>query len=629
MPRPSPPLRVAAPPETPLVIFDGDCGFCRLWIVRWKSVTGDRVDYAPSQEVEDRFPEIPKEAFERSVQLVLPSGAVFEGAEAAFRALAFAPGRGALLRMYLRIPGFAAIVDLSYRFIAKHRGAGFAVTRLLWGNRMEEPSYLLASTFFIRLVGVCFFAAFVSLWVQVEGLIGSDGILPVTAFLDWVRGQTGLERYWRLPTLCWLNSSDAFLQVLCTGGAVASLLLIAGFAPSLCLALLWAFYLSLSIASQVFLEFQWDTLLLEAGFLAIFLAPLKLRAPLRVPPPPPVVRLLLLWLLFRLTFTSAAVKLASGDPTWRSLTALQYHYETQPLPPWTAWFMHQLPPSFQTASAAFLFFAELVVPFLIFGPRRLRLFAFSILVVLQILIVATGNYAFFNFLAIALCVLLLDDTVFPGRWRSVVSGLSPARAAHIKRNRTWPVWVIAPLTTVVLLVTSVQMASRLSRSAPWPDPVARLVRWTTPFRSTNSYGLFAVMTTSRPEIIVEGSNDGSAWLPFEFRWKPGDLLRRPRFVAPHQPRLDWQMWFAALGSYEENPWFVSFLARLLQGSTDVLRLLEKNPFPDRPPRYVRAVVYDYRFTDSATRRQAGAWWRREQKGLYCPVLSREMLGLQP
>ncbi len=578
------------------------------------------MDYAPSQEVAERFPEIPKEAFDRAGQLVLPSGEVFEGAEAALRTRAYAPGRSGLLWMYRHVPGFAAIAELSYRFIAKHRSAGYAVTRLLWGSRMEKPTYLLASVLFLRLTGICYFAAFVSLWVQVNGLIGSDGILPVAGFLDWVRGQTGTGRYWLLPTLCWLSSTDSFLHFLCGGGVLFSLLLIAGFAPALCLLLLWAFYLSLSIASQVFLEFQWDTLLLETGFLAIFLAPLRRRTRLRgATPARPAVRFLLLWLLFRLTFTSAAVKLASGDPTWRSLTALQYHYETQPLPPWTAWFMHQLPTWFHFASAAFLFFAELLVPFLIFAPRRLRLSAFGILVALQALIATTGNYAFFNFLAIALCALLLDDSVFPRPWASH-RPLRPSR---------WPVWVIAPLAALILLVTSVQMVSRLRHSTRWPEPITQLVRWVVPFRSANSYGLFAVMTTSRLEIIVEGSNDGSAWIAYEFRWKPGDLLRRPRFVAPHQPRLDWQMWFAALGSYEENPWFINFLARLLQGSPEVLALLKKNPFPDQPPRYLRAVLYEYRFTNSETHRRTGAWWRRERKGLYCPVLSREMLGLQP
>ncbi len=615
----SPARRVAAAPEKPLVVFDGDCAFCRLWIARWESITAGRVKYAPSDEVAGSFPEIPKGAFDRAMQLVLPSGEVFEGAEAVFRALTFAPRRGRLLWMYRALPGFAPIARLLYRFIARHRSAGFTVTRFLWGTKMEKPTFFLASALFLRLLGLCYFVAFLSLWPQVDGLVGSRGILPVARLLDVVRAHTGSERYWLLPTLCWLDSGDGFLNFLCGGGALLSLVLIAGFAPAPCLALLWLFYLSLSVAGQEFLAFQWDILLLEAGFLAIFLAPLNLR--LRRGFEPPAAPLLLLrWLLFRLMFSSGFAKLASGDPTWRNLSALRYHYETQPLPPWTAWFMHQLPSWFQTASVLVMFFVELAVPFLIFAPRRLRLFAFGAMVAFQVLIAAAGNYAFFNLLAVALSVLLLDDATFARRWRERAHELAVAG-----RHSLWRAFVTVPVAGVILLVSAVQMSGTLRRSVSWPSGILRLARAVLPFRSVNSYGLFSVMTTSRPEILVEGSDDGSTWLAYEFRWKPGDLKRRPRFVAPHQPRLDWQMWFAALGSYEENPWLINFLARLLQGSPEVTRLLKNNPFPNGPPGFIRAVLYDYHFTDPATHRKTGAWWRPELKGLYCPVLSREML----
>ena len=610
-------LRVAVAPERPLAIFDGDCGFCRLWIGRWKSLTGQKVDYAPSQEVGARFPEISAETFRRAMVLVRPDGSVLVGAAAVFGALAEAGRGGLLLRAYRRVPGFAAVANAAYRAIAAHRDAAMFVTRLLWGRSVERPTYRLAAAAFLRLLGLCYVAAFVSLWVQVDGLVGSNGIIPIARFLDWARTQTGAERYWILPTLCWFSSSDAMLHFLCAAGTLSGGLLVFGLAPAASAAAAWLFYLSLSVAGQVFLEFQWDFLLLETGLLAIFLAPpARLRLKSGVAPSGASL-FLLRWLLFRLMFSSGWVKLASGDPTWRSLTALRHHYETQPLPPWTAWYLHRMPPSFQTVSTVFMFGVELVVPFLFFAPRRLRLLACGLTVFLQMVIAATGNYAFFNLLTIALAVLLIDDQSLSQRMRE---RLRVPEAGG--RGRSWPRAILAPVAALLFVVSSVHFASTLFRFSSLPWPLEPAVRWISPLRSTNGYGLFAVMTTSRPEIVVEGSDDGQTWRPYEFRWKPGDPMRRPRFVAPHQPRLDWQMWFAALGGYEENPWLVAFLQKLLEGSPQVIGLLARDPFAGHPPRYIRALLYDYRFTDAAARRQTGAWWQRELKGLYAPVLER-------
>jgi hypothetical protein len=577
------------------------------------------VDYAPSQEVAEHFPEIPREDFARSVQLVLPDGSVFAGAEAVFRSLSFAPRSSRLLAAYRRVPGFAAISECAYGVVARHRDAAMAVTRIFWGEHVEKPTYRLASSLFLRFLGFCYLAAFLSLWIQVDGLIGSRGILPAGDLMEAARSQLHGTRWTILPTLAWLGSSDAFIHFLCAGGTVAALLVFVGVLPAPALAACWVVYLSLSCVAQVFLEFQWDLLLLETGFLAIWLAPVRRWRVGAALEPPPVVRALLCWLLFRLMFSSGFVKLASGDPNWRNLSALTYHYWTQPLPPWTAWFMNQLPVSFQKLSCLVMFAVELGAPFLIVAPRRLRLIGCGLMIGLQSIIEITGNYAFFNLLAIALCVLLVDDAAFPLRFRRRAT--EDSRAA---RGR-WPRWVLVPVAVAVLVVSAIEFAGTLRLPPPWPGFAISFARAASPFRSVGGYGLFMVMTTSRPEIIVEGSEDGESWLPYEFRWKPGDVLRRPSFVAPHQPRLDWQMWFAALGTCEENPWFIAFLARLLQGSPPVLHLLAKNPFPDHPPRYVRAVLYDYRFTDSATRLTTGAWWQRQEKGLYCPILSRDML----
>jgi len=570
------------------------------------------VDYAPSQEVAERFPEIPKERFARAFQLILPDREVLGGAEAVAALAGQEAGHGPWLALYRRVPGAAPLAELAYRLIASHRPAAMAVTRLLWGRSVLKPTYSAATALFLRLLGLCYLAAFLSLWVQVDGLIGANGVLPIAPLLDWVRSHADGGRYWLLPTLSWISSSDAALHLQCAAGSGAALLLLAGLAPAWSAAAAWLLYLSLSVAGQTFLEFQWDFLLTETGLLAIFLAPpsrWRLRSGLSTPR---LARFLLVWLLFRLMLSSGAVKLGSGDAAWRSLTALRVHYETQPLPPWTAWFAHQLPAAFQTLSCVFLFFVELVVPFLFFAPRRLRLFACGMTILLQILIAATGNYAFFNVLTISLAVLLLDDAAFPKRWRDAASS-GAGRGG-------WPRWILVPAAAILLAASAVPFLASVGLRGAIPGPLAAVYRAVEPLRSANGYGLFAVMTMERPEIVLEGSEDGASWKPYEFRWKPGDPRRRPRFVAPHQPRLDWQMWFAALGDYRANPWLVSTMVRLREGSPQVLNLLAVNPFPEKPPRFVRAVLYNYRFTNAEERRRTGAWWKRELRGLYAPVL---------
>ncbi len=467
--------------------------------------------------------------------------------------------------------------------------------------------YSFARDLFLKILALIYLAAFVSFWVQADGLIGSQGILPIKSFLELVSRQWGEMRYAALPTLCWINSSDAFLHFLCGAGVFLSIVLIFGIAPAPILFFLWLLYLSLVNAGQDFMEFQWDSLLLEAGFLAIFLAPLRLKPKFWDDSPPSRIALWLFrWLLFRLIFSSGFVKLASGDPVWRNLTALTYHYETQPLPTWIGWLVHQWPTSFQKFSCGFVFVSELGIPFLLFGPRPFRIFSAGMLIFFQILILLTGNYCFFNLLTLALCFLVMEDSSQPE---------SPGG-----RSLAWPSWAAAPVFALILLISGNQMMRLVGFRVRWPKPVSAVLLSVSAFRTVNSYGLFAVMTTSRPEIIVEGSKDGMRWETYEFKWKPGDLKRAPQFVIPHQPRLDWQMWFAALGNYHRNPWFMNFLTQLLEGSPPVLKLLKNNPFPDVPPRYIRATVYDYHFTNRATLRREGTWWRRTPRGLYCPVL---------
>ena len=452
-----------------------------------------------------------------------------------------------------------------------------------------------ATGLFLKALGAIYLIAFVSFGVEAGGLIGSRGILPVANYLRGMHEALGARAFWYAPTVFWVSSSDLALRVAWIAGAALAIVLILGFFRRACLVALLILYLSISTAGQDFWSFQWDILLTEVGFLAIFAD----ASPGRT--------WLFRWLLFRLVFMSGMVKLLSGDPAWRDLTALSCHYETQPLPTPIAWYMYQLPAWFHKASTVFVFFVELLVPFLIFAPLKARRIAGGLLIGLQVLILLTGNYTFFNLVAIALCVFLFADR--------------PARDAQ-PETRTHPAVTMAVTMALMVFVLTTSGLQFLEMfRVPLPAPARTYLVWISPLRLINSYGLFAVMTTTRPEIVVEGSNDGTTWTPYEFRYKPGDVQRAPPWVAPYQPRLDWQMWFAALGNARENGWFYNFAARLMQGSAPVLGLLERNPFPGSPPRYIRAVVYDYRFTDFAERRRTGAWWRREEKATYLPPIS--------
>jgi hypothetical protein len=493
---------------------------------------------------------------------------------------------------------------------------------LAWRDR----ELVLTRGIFLRSLAAVYLIAFLSFWVQVDGLIGSRGILPAADLLKAREAELGAGRYWLCPTLCWLDRSDRFLHLLCGGGAAGAVLAVAGIAPGWMFLFLWAAYLSLFSVSSEFLSFQWDVLLLETGFLAVFVAPWRLVWRDWAEPPSVLGVWLVRALAFKLMFMSGAVKLLWDDRTWWDLTALHYHYETQPLPTPLGWYAHQLPDWLQKTSVALMYVVELGVPFLIFFHRPFRAAACVALVGFQLLILLTGNYCFFNLLTIVLCLAVADD----GHWRRLLKRKRAPKpwdepAASPKPppppERTVKSRIVLAVAVPLLLLSGLELVEMFVGPAAIPGAVRRVQGWTAPYCMVNGYGLFRVMTTSRPEIVVEGSRNGEEWLAYEFRWKPGDLQRRPPIVAPHQPRLDWQMWFAALGSFNRSPWFQLFLQRLLEGSPPVLALLEKDPFPGAPPRYVRAMLYDYRFTDFETRRRTGAWWRRELIRPYSPVLS--------
>ncbi len=464
---------------------------------------------------------------------------------------------------------------------------------------------------FLRALALIYAIAFSSLAVQIKGLIGIEGIAPAVDFLEYAQ-KFGAWRFWFIPTLAWFNSSDQVLIGLSSLGVIFSALLFLNIAPRLALGVLWFLYLSLVSVGGVFMNFQWDALLLETGFLAIFYAPSGLLPQRRgAPSPNRGVHFLLKWLFFRLMLQSALVKWLSGDLLWRKFTALTVHYQTQPLPNPLSWYAHHLPAGFQKFSCVTMFVIEGLMIFLIFAPRRARFAGFWFLAGFQFLILLTGNYTYFNLLAIALCFLLLDDEmlrkVYPASWNE------PFKEGVSRR------WMGSVGVLMVLYLTSIPFFSMARIQLPsW---MSAPLRGISSFRSFNNYGLFAVMTPSRPEIILEGTYDGKTWLPYEFKYKPGALARMPAQVAPYQPRLDWQMWFAALGDYRQNPWLMNFCARLLQGSKPAAELLAYNPFPGKPPLAVRTLLYEYRFTTPVERKQTGNWWARELKGAYSPPLA--------
>ncbi len=355
---------------------------------------------------------------------------------------------------------------------------------------------------------------------------------------------------------------------------------------------------------QDFLSFQWDNLLLETALCALFVAPGSLRAR-SAPPPHPLAVFLMLWLVLRIHVESGAAKLLLGDPTWRDLTAMASYYETAPLPTWVGWYAHQMPLWAHRACGVFVYVAELGLPLLIWGPRWLRAVAFGGMVAMQVAVLATANYGFFNYLSVGLALWVLDD-----------GHLGRAAVPHEPPRRSF----VVPIAVPVLVALSV------IEFLPFLHPPAGLDRRLLPvrravasFRSINSYHLFAHMTQVRREAVIEGSADGTTWLPYEFRYKPGDPERPPPFVAPHQPRVDFQLWFLLLGPRPGARYFDALLARLLTAPEIVAPLFARDPFPATPPRFVRVAIYRYRFTDVATRHATGAWWQRELEGRSRPL----------
>ncbi|MGM0557428.1 MAG: lipase maturation factor family protein [Myxococcota bacterium] len=608
--------------ERPLLVWDGTCGFCRRSVEVLRDHVGDAVDIETYQDVHEQFDDVDESDFANAVHLFEPDGRYYTAAEAIFRALDKGPGSSMLLWLYLYVPGFAAIMEVGYRWVANHRPLVSRLTRWGFGEDMRAPDFRLSRWMFLRALGLVALVAFLSFFVQYEGLVSSEGILPFAEYLDMVRENaiasgriSQFEAYWKIPTVLWASASDAAIGAVCLVGIAASALLTIGVWPRATLVVMLVSYSSVCAAGRIFLGFQWDSLLVEALFFSLFVAPATFFDRARKPVSG-VQAFLIVWIVFRLHFMSGVVKLWTPGPTWHDLSAMTYHFWTQPIPTWTAYYAHQLPEFVLEFATLATLVLEIAVPLLLLGPRRFRRWSAALLAGLQMLILATGNYAFFNYLTLALCILAIDDEV----WRRVVPDPLVAllgtdeRMPVRERSLGWRRWALVGLAAASVTVGTARMYEDFTGTRIAPDAVVEFSQST---RIINNYGLFRVMTTDRPEILIQGSNDGRNWKTYDFGWKPDDLSEKPSFVAPHQPRLDWQMWFAALGSCQNNRWVLAVQRELLEGSEPVEALLAEVPF-DEPPKYMRTVMYDYRFAPPARKAETGQWWVRDNPRRYCP-----------
>jgi hypothetical protein len=502
----------------------------------------------------------------------------------------------------------------------------------------RHPGHLWPRWVFLRALGLIYFSAFYSLLFQIKGLIGPEGILPAGDYLQAVAAATRLPqpKFWFAPTLLWFGSSDHALTLLCWTGLIASVLVVINLWPRASLAICFICFLSFIAAAQDFASYQSDGMLLEAGFISLFFAPPGLWPGLAPSHGPSRLSLFLLrWEWFRIYFESGAGKWLGHDEAWRNLTAMDDYYQNGPLPTWLGYYVQHFPHWFHASTVILTLVIEIFVVWMLFLPRRFRIACFCIVTPFEIGIILTANYTFLNYLVLLLGFLLLDDRFFewalPGSVRKFVQGKTAPPSAVSASPRNWQEsWrrFAAPIEMsisaiclgAVFYVATAQLVSKLVPDFPLPQSP---VEWLEPFRIANVYGLFERMTHQRLEIEFQGSADGKTWTPYPFRYKPQDPAKAPGIYAPYQPRFEWNLWFASLGSWQQYKFVVWTEERLLRNSPDVLELFASNPFPSSPPKEVRSVIYQYWFTDLKTKREQGLWWRRELLGEYAPALEMQ------
>ncbi|HXA55871.1 MAG TPA: lipase maturation factor family protein [Candidatus Acidoferrum sp.] len=514
--------------------------------------------------------------------------------------------------------------------------------------REGRSGHLWARWIFLRALGGIYFSAFYSLLFQIKGLIGPNGLLPAGDYLQAVAVALPASRYQFAPTLLWFGAGDRALMILTWVGLIAAIAVLLNMWPRLGLLVCFVCFLSFIAAAQDFSSYQSDGMLLEAGFIALFFAPPGLRPGLGPSHAASRASLYLLrWEWFRIYFESGAGKILGGDPAWRNFTAMDEYYQNGPLPTWIGWYAQHLPHWFHAFAVGLTLSIELALVWMVFLPRRFRIICFFIVTPFEISIILTANYAFLNYIVLSLGFLLLDDRfiewVVP--W-SIGRFVVPAQAAVVapenpQPNRWAPLRPVASYSKAIfaalclLVVFYVSTWRLVEKLEPWlgiPQNLAgwieprHLATWIEPMRIANVYGLFERMTPDRLEIEFQGTVDGHTWVPYKFRYKPQDLNKAPGIYAPYQPRFDWNLWFASLGSWPEYRFVIWTEERLLKNEPDVLELFAGNPFPGQQPVRVRAVIYQYWFTDMKTKQASGLWWRSELLGEYAPPLEREADG---
>jgi hypothetical protein len=510
----------------------------------------------------------------------------------------------------------------------------------------KRPGHLWPRWIFLRALGLIYFSAFYSLLFQIKGLIGPNGILPAADYLQAVSAALHLQSYWTVPTLLWFGASNGALMTLCWVGLIASLLVTLNLWPRASLLICFLCFVSFVSVARDFSGYQSDGMLLEAGFIALFFAPPGLRPGLGELNPPSRASLFLLqWEWFRIYFESGVAKIGSGDLAWRQFTAMDDYYQNGPLPTWIGWYVQHLPHWFHAGATVYTLVTELLIVWMLFLPRRFRIACFFIVTPFEISIIATANYTFLNYLVLLLGVLLLDDRfldwILPLRFRELVrgkplmalAGAAGAVAGAPKPMSTRAEWRerFTPLRRLfagaclglVFYSTTALLLWMFMPGLPLPQAPVQALE---PFRIANSYGLFAVMTHERYEIEFQGSLDGKTWIAYPFRYKPQAIDKAPGIYAPYQPRFEWNLWFASLGSWQQSRFVVWTEERLLKNEPDVQALFASNPFASATPREVRTVIYQYWFTDMRTKRETGNWWRREELRQYAPALEREADG---
>jgi hypothetical protein len=465
----------------------------------------------------------------------------------------------------------------------------------------------------LRLLGAVYAIAFLAAINQVLPLMGSNGLLPVDSYLSRISDALGpTAGFIRLPSIFWITHSDTALLTTAWMGFALSCVIAAGYANALMLALCWFLYMSFVNVGQEWYGYGWEIQLLETGFLAIFLCPLWDASPFPKHPPPKLIIILFQWLIFRIMLGAGLIKLR-GDDAWRNATALYYHFETQPIPgPLSRWF-HFLPHTALKLGVWYNWLAELIAPWFVFGPRIARYMAGIIIIGLQIILILSGNLSFLNWLTIIPTLACFDDA-FLAKWlpRNLVCSAAEANAqAEPSRPMQITAWVVTLLIGLLSIQPVINMIS--------PNQIMNTSF--DPLNLVNTYGAFGSVGKERLNVVFEGTMDSipdekANWKPYLYKYLPVDLDRRPPQIAPYQPRLDWAMWFAAMSTPDEYPWTQTLVSRLLQNDPSALGLFAGNPFPQKPPRFIRAVLFRYHFAKPGN--PAGHWWERDTLGTWLP-----------